>query len=102
MSPGNNLQHQWRFNGSNLPINGVISTVAGNGTSADLGDGGLATAASLNWPVGVVVDAFSNIFISEPDSGLIRKVDANGIITTYAGNGGGIIWRRWSGAIRLH
>jgi sugar lactone lactonase YvrE len=67
---------------------GVISTVAGNGTAGFSGDGGPATSAQLSFPRGVAVDAAGNLYIGEGESGnRIRKVDRKGIITTVAGNG---------------
>ena len=67
--------------------NGIITTVAGNGTSGFSGDGGPATSASLNYPYGVAVDASGNLFIADFRNNRIRKVSASGIITTFAGNG---------------
>jgi hypothetical protein len=67
--------------------NGIITTVAGNGTSGYFGDGGEATGAELDSPFGVTVDAIGNIFISDSGNNVIREVDANGIITTVVGNG---------------
>jgi len=78
--------YQWQFNGTNLP-NGIITTVAGNGTSAYAGDGGAATDASLYYPHGVALDAFGNLYIADTKNSRIRMVDTNGIITTVAGNG---------------
>lgn len=67
---------------------GIISTVAGNGTNGNGGDGGLAIAAMLGHPNGVAVDAFGNIFIADVDNDNVRKVDAvSGIISTIAGIG---------------
>lgn len=67
---------------------GIITTVAGNGTSGYSGDSGLATNAQLNHPTGIAVDTFGNIYISECFSHVIRKVDAaTGIIQTISGNG---------------
>jgi uncharacterized protein (TIGR03437 family) len=66
---------------------GTITTVAGNGNQGFLGDGGLATAASLYYPHGVATDASGNLFIADTYSERIRKVLADGIITTVAGNG---------------
>jgi len=80
-----------------IDTKGVISTVAGNGTSAFAGDNGVATNASLNNPAGLAVDVLGNLFIADQLNNRIRKVDTNGIITTvagsstnvlYAGNGG--------------
>jgi uncharacterized protein (TIGR03437 family) len=65
---------------------GIISTVAGGGYSG-LGDGGLATSASLLAPASVAVDASGNLFIADTDHNRVRKVSGNGIITTVAGGG---------------
>jgi hypothetical protein len=65
--------------------NGVITTVAGNGTEGFSGDNGLATDAQLDAPQGVAVDSAGNLYIVVSD-GRIRKV-ASGVITTVAGNG---------------
>jgi sugar lactone lactonase YvrE len=66
--------------------NGVISTVAGNGTNSFSGDGGPALQASLSDPSGVVADATGNLYITDYGYNRIRKVDAAGIITTVAGS----------------
>lgn len=67
---------------------GIISTVAGNqrigGTYS--GDGGAAINAGLNLPVGILVDGTGNLFIAEDGNNDIRRVDASGTITTFAGN----------------
>jgi sugar lactone lactonase YvrE len=68
---------------------GIITTMAGNGTAAYFGDGGQATNASLDQPGGVAVDAYGNVFIADCDNNRIRRVDNNGIITTLAGTGTG-------------
>jgi hypothetical protein len=70
-----------------VDTNGIITTVAGNGTLSYCGDGGAATNACLNWPVGVTIDAFDNLFIADEFNNRVRKVDTNGIITTVAGGG---------------
>ncbi len=66
---------------------GIISTVAGNGTAGFSGDGGSATAASLNRPQGVAVDTAGNVFISDQFNHRIRKVTPAGTISTIAGTG---------------
>ena len=71
-----------------VSTSGIITTVAGNGTSGYLGDGGAATNANLS-PTGVAVDASGNLFIADQDNSRVRKVSTNGIITTIAGGGGG-------------
>jgi len=66
--------------------NGVITTVAGNGTFAFSGDNGPATSAQLAWPYGIAVDSAGNLYIADASNNRIRKV-SNGIITTVAGSG---------------
>jgi uncharacterized protein (TIGR03437 family) len=66
---------------------GVITTVAGNGTSGFSGDGGLATAAQL-YATAVSVDGSGNLFVADFVNRRIRKVSPAGIITTVAGKGG--------------
>jgi len=70
-----------------VAVNGNISTVAGNGTPAYRGDGGPAAKASLNQPESVAVDPAGNLYIADTLNSVIRKVNAAGIITTFAGNG---------------
>src|SRR6185503_4198166 len=70
---------------------GIITTIAGNGlTSSDnygVGDGGPAVLAPLYTPMSVAVDHAGNIYIAETSSGVIRKVNPQGIISTIAGRG---------------
>ena len=64
---------------------GAIATVAGNGDSGFSGDGGLATAASLDDPGGIAVDSAGNYLYME-DNYRVRKLDlATGMISTVAG-----------------
>lgn len=68
--------------------NGIITTVAGrSGQPGFAGDGGPATSAQLNRPVSVAVDPAGNLYIADQGNYRIRKVDANGIISTMAGTG---------------
>jgi len=70
-------------------LTGHISTIAGNGTAGFGGDGGLASAAILNTPQGLALDAAGNLFFVDTGNYRIRRVDAKtGIVTTVAGNGG--------------
>ena len=66
---------------------GIISTVAGNGTSGFSGDGDIATKAQFFYPADVAVDASGNLFIADENNARVRKVNKNGIISTVAGNG---------------
>ncbi|MBU6402521.1 MAG: hypothetical protein KGS61_19545, partial [Verrucomicrobia bacterium] len=67
---------------------GIITTVAGNGTAAYSGDGGLATKASLAlFTSGVVLDGFGNLLIADTQNSRVRQVDTHGVISTVAGNG---------------
>jgi uncharacterized protein (TIGR03437 family) len=66
--------------------NGIITTVAGSGTSGFSGDGGPAVFARLRGPTGVTVDARGNLYIADSRNHRIRKV-AGGVITTVAGDG---------------
>ena len=66
---------------------GVITTIAGNGTSGYFGDHSSATVAELQYPADVVFDVSGNLYIADRDNFYVRKVDPSGIITTIAGNG---------------
>lgn len=71
---------------------GTISTIAGNGTSGFAGDGGPATAALLNSPVGLSTDASNNLYIADVNNNVVRRINPTGTISTFAGNqalGGG-------------
>ena len=70
-----------------VSTNGIIMTVAGNGTNVFSGDGGPATKAGLSHPIGIALDSCGNLFISDNAANRVRKVDTNGFITTVAGNG---------------
>ena len=63
----------------------TITTVAGSDSAS--GDGGPATEAKLNWPTGVAVDDAGNVYIADRNNERVRKVDPEGIITTFAGTG---------------
>ncbi len=67
---------------------GAVTVFAGNGTQGDTGDSGLATAAELNAPQGLAVDALGDLYIADTGNNVIRRVDAfSNHITTVAGTG---------------
>ncbi len=68
---------------------GLISTIAGTGSSSYSGDNGAATSASLHTPWGITLDSAGNVYIGDTYNHRIRKVTVStGIITSIAGNGG--------------
>jgi hypothetical protein len=64
---------------------GVISTVAGGAGNESTADGVPANYALLLSPWGVAVDSQGNLFITEHRTSRIRRVGADGLITTVAG-----------------
>jgi sugar lactone lactonase YvrE len=68
---------------------GLVTLLAGNGQSVFTGDGGPATAASLNAPKGIAVDAAGNLYIADTGNSAVRLVSAaTGGISTLLGLGG--------------
>jgi sugar lactone lactonase YvrE len=69
---------------------GIITTVAGNGSIGFAGDGGPAANALLAWPSGLAVDSNDNLYIADETNGRIRAIDkATGNIATKVGVGWG-------------
>ncbi len=66
---------------------GTIRTVAGSGSYGSSGDGGPATAASLQAPIGVAALPDGSFLIADAAAARVRRVSATGIITTAAGTG---------------
>jgi sugar lactone lactonase YvrE len=66
-----------------IDASGVVTTVAGG----FIGDGRLATSASVNVSEGLVLDAADNLYLADTYNYRVRKVDREGTITTFAGNG---------------
>lgn len=66
---------------------GIITTFAGNGEKVRGGDGRPATAASIFGARAICMDSKGNTYICEREGNGIRKVDANGIMSTFAGTG---------------
>ena len=66
---------------------GRITTFAGTGTAGNAGDGGPAAQAQLNMPQGLAVDSTGNVYIADTLNNRVRRVSAEGTITTVAGAG---------------
>jgi DNA-binding beta-propeller fold protein YncE len=67
---------------------GVITTVAGNGSAGYSGDGGPALAATFNEPYGIAIDRDGNIYVADRHNHCVRRIDhRSGLATTFAGNG---------------
>ncbi len=66
---------------------GVISTFAGTGEKEHTGDGGLASEAGIFGARAVCVDGRGNTYVCEREGNTLRRIDANGTITTVAGTG---------------
>jgi sugar lactone lactonase YvrE len=79
--------HNHRIRKLNLTT-GIITTVAGIATAGFSGDTALATAAQLNLPTAIALDAANNLYVADTGNHRIRKINATtGIITTVAGDG---------------
>ncbi len=65
---------------------GIISTIAGSAFPGFLGDGGPAVGAELSGPKGLALDSAGNLYFADYFNNRIRRVDANGIITSIAGS----------------
>ncbi|TAE30509.1 MAG: T9SS C-terminal target domain-containing protein [Candidatus Kapaibacterium sp.] len=62
---------------------GNVTTVAGNGTAASVD--GIGTAAQFNFPIGIAADAGGVLYVGDPR--LVRMIQPNGVVTTFAGTG---------------
>jgi uncharacterized protein (TIGR03437 family) len=77
-----------------VDTNGIITTIAGKASSQETfgfsGDGGPAIAALLDLPRGMAFDPAGNLYFGDSANARIRKIDTNGIITTWAGITGNV------------
>lgn len=86
---GNNIYIADRNNNviRKISASGIIRTYAGTGASGFSGDGSAATAAMLQSPMGITVDASGDVYVADEANNRIRKISSSGVITTVAGTG---------------
>ncbi len=82
-----NVYFEASFQVKKIDQYGVITTVAGSDSGGYSGDGGPATLARLFNACDIIVDRNNNLYIADRGNMRVRKVDNNGIISTFAGNG---------------
>ncbi len=70
-----------------VDTSGIITTIAGDGTTTFKGDGGPATSAGLSSPYGLAVDNAGNIYVADTGNRRIRMIAPDGKISTIAGTG---------------
>lgn len=68
---------------------GVVTTLAGNGTLGFLD--GQGTAARFNFPGGIAVDATGTLYVADTWNNAIRKVSPSGEVTTWVGGSQGLV-----------
>lgn len=69
-----------------ISTDGTVTVVAGSGRAGYSGDGSAALRAQLNFPTDILVNAAGEIYIADTLNHCIRKVAADGIISTVAGS----------------
>ena len=72
-----------------IDAGGVITTIAGTGVRGFSGDGGPATEAQIAAPGGLALDGSGNLYVADSGNNRIRRIDAEGVVTTIAGSGPG-------------
>ena len=77
----------WNHRIRKINASGVISTIAGTGVRGFRGDGGQAAQARLAYPVAVAVDTEGNVYVADSRNHRVRKINASGVISTFAGTG---------------
>jgi uncharacterized protein (TIGR03437 family) len=70
-----------------VTTDGMLSTVAGDGNNSFSGDGGPAALARIETPAGMAMDSQGNLYIADPANNRVRKIAADGTMSTAAGFG---------------
>jgi len=68
-----------------ITAKGAITKVAGNGTRGALN--GAGSSASFNQPLALTVDGVGNIYVADLGNNLIRLINTQGQVSTFAGSG---------------
>jgi sugar lactone lactonase YvrE len=67
---------------------GSVTTLAGSSAGISGSLDGTGAAARFNGPIGVAVDSAGNVYVADSRNHTIRKVTADGVVTTLAGSAG--------------
>ena len=70
-----------------VDTHGQLTTVAGTSQKGSGGDGGPALAAQFNGPHHLIVNTNGDVFVADTFNNKIRRIDARGNISTFAGTG---------------
>ena len=81
------ITDQLHYRVRKVNTSGIITTFAGTGVHGYSGDGGQATNATFQLPMGIATDNLGNVYVADQASYNVRKITPAGIITTYAGRG---------------
>jgi hypothetical protein len=63
---------------------GIISTIAGGVAAAYTGDGGLSVNALLNLPFRIKLDSYGNLYLSDRENNVVRKITRQGLLSNLA------------------
>lgn len=65
----------------------IVTTIGGTGSATYSGDGGPAASAGFNYPTDVACTPEGDIFVADAKNHVVRRIDADGVVTTVAGTG---------------